>query len=126
MSRARSRRPRLQSGDVGLIGVALVIVLVMLFGVASVTLGYTGERTRTCTVTGKDRTTGHDGTSDMRVYTADCGTLRVKDKWFKGAFDSADVYAGIEPGVTYAFRTVGHRVPVVSMFPTILSAEPVT
>lgn len=85
------------------------------------------ETTRTCVVTDKDRTTvTRDGgsRSDMRIYTADCGTLAVNDLATRGQFDSADVYAAIEPGNTYEITTVGWRIPWLSVFPVVLD-EPV-
>lgn len=81
------------------------------------------ETTRTCAVTDKDRTTvTRDGgsRSDMRIYTADCGTLAVTDLMTRGQFNSADIYASIEPGNTYEITTVGWRVPWLSAFPVVL------
>lgn len=81
------------------------------------------ETTRTCAVTDKDRTTvsTRDSTrSDMRIYTEDCGTLAVNDLITRGQFNSADIYASIEPGNTYEITTVGWRTPWLSMFPVVL------
>lgn len=81
------------------------------------------ETTRTCTVTDKDRTTvstGDGSRSDMRIYTADCGTLTVTDLMTRGQFDSSDIYANIETGSTYEITTVGWRIPWLSAFPTVL------
>lgn len=81
------------------------------------------ETTQTCAVTDKDRTTvsTRDSTrSDMRIYTEDCGTLAVNDLITRGQFNSADVYASIEPGNTYEITTVGWRIPWLSAFPVVL------
>lgn len=81
------------------------------------------ETTRTCAVTDKDRTTvstRDSSRSDMRIYTADCGTLSVSDLITRGQFNSADIYASIEPGNTYEITTVGWRIPWLSAFPVVL------
>lgn len=81
------------------------------------------ETTRTCAVTDKDRTTvstRDSSRSDMRIYTDDCGTLAVTDLMTRGQFDSADIYASIEPGNTYEITTVGWRIPWLSAFPVVL------
>lgn len=77
------------------------------------------EQTQTCTVEDKDRSTNQDGQSVYQVYT-DCGVLRVEDHLIKGIFNSADIYGSIQIGETYDFTTVGYRVPVMSLFPTII------
>lgn len=81
------------------------------------------ETTRTCAVTDKDRTTvssDNGSRSDMRIYTTDCGTLAVTDLMTRGQFNSADIYASIEPGNTYEITTVGWRIPWLSAFPVVL------
>lgn len=76
-----------------------------------------------CVVEGKDRTTKSDsGSSDMRVYTS-CGTFAVGDVWLRGQFDSADIYGSISEGQTYDLTTIGWRVPILSMFPTVIEVE---
>lgn len=80
------------------------------------------ETTHTCAVTDKDRTTvstDNGSRSDMRIYTADCGTLAVTDLMTRGQFNSADIYASIEPGKTYEITTVGWRIPWLSAFPIV-------
>ena len=74
-----------------------------------------------CTVTGKDRTQSRDS-SNMRVYTS-CGTFAVGDVLIRGQFDSADLYGSLAEGKTYDLTTIGWRVPILSMFPTIIEAE---
>ncbi len=87
-----------------------------------VSLGYSNPRDLSCHVTDKDRA-ARDGSSDMRVYTEECGVLKVQDLFWAGRFDSADVFASIEPGETYRFHVSGIRVPFFSVFPNIRSVE---
>ena len=112
----------LRSGGSGglfaLLAVAVVGLIVFYF------ISYYSEDTQICTVEDKDRASGQNG-SDMRVYTEECGNLAVADALFKGHFSSSDVYADIEPGQKYEFTTIGFRVPLLSMFPNIIEAEPV-
>lgn len=103
---------------------AIVVVLLVGAGIGVALWSESAnETTRTCTVTDKDRTTvTQEGTSrsDMRIYTDGCGTLTVGDLMTRGQFNSADIYAAIEPGTTYDITTVGWRVAWLSAFPTIL------
>lgn len=87
------------------------------------TASYASEETRTCTVTGTDRTTvstGDGHSSDMRVYTRECGTLAVEDVPFRGQWNSADIFGALEEGRTYEVTTIGWRIPWASIFPSIL------
>lgn len=117
---------RQQRGTTGLAyGTGAVAVLLVLGGLF---LGarLSSEKTITCTVTDKDRTTkGSSGGSDARIYTEDCGTLSVADELFKGHFTSADTYADIEPGHRYRFTVLGWRIGFLSQFPNIIDAAEV-
>lgn len=76
-----------------------------------------------CVVTDKDRATTSEGSSDMRVYTSNCGVFVVGDNVFTGTFDSADIYSNIEVGKVYDFDVTGYRIPLLSMFPSIYGYE---
>jgi len=104
---------------VGGVIVAGILAVLGLFGLA-VAQPFVAEQTRVCTVEDKDRASTSSGGSSMRLYTEECGTIEVGDITLRGQFDSADIYADIEPGKTYEITTVGHRVPFFSWFPTVL------
>lgn len=107
-----------------LIIVAIVIVCCVGFAaVKGVGLFHTTDHSA-CKVEDKDRTTGSDGQSDARLYTS-CGVFKVEDVWTRGQFNSADLYASIKPGKTYDMTTVGFRIPVVSMFPSVIDVKEV-
>lgn len=97
--------------------------------VALAAIGMTAARANyndhiaTCTVTDKDRGATHNGSSNYRVYTAECGVLANEDQWLVGKTASADIWAQIERGHTYRFRIVGWRFPLLSHFPNIVSVE---
>lgn len=119
-SRDRGRRgPGRSRGPVSFaVPVILALAAVTLVGAGAAS--FANEQTRTCTITGTDRTRDSEGRSDMRVYTEQCGTLAVGDLWLRGQFDSADIYGQLDEGVTYEVTTVGWRIPPLSRFETIL------
>lgn len=96
----------------------LTLAAVSLIGAGAAS--FANEQTRTCTVTGTDRTRDSEGRSDMRAYTEQCGTLGVGDLWLRGQFESADIYGQLDPGATYEVTTVGWRIPLLSRFETVL------
>lgn len=102
--------------------VAGVIILLIMGGLATIITELAEDSRVGCTVTHKDRVRGEEG-SDMRVYTKDCGTLRVRDSPLNGVWDAADVFGSIEEGQRYDFTTVWPRVPVLSMFPVIVDVS---
>lgn len=79
-----------------------------------------------CHVTEKDHTIDSDGNGVYRVYTSDCGVLNVEDAEFLGKYNSADIYASIQPHHAYLFTTYGHRNGFLSTFPNITEAIDVT
>lgn len=80
------------------------------------------QQDRVCTVTGKESVRAGDG-NQYRVYTDECQTLVVEDSLTVGRYNSADVYAKIEAGKTYEFRTGGYRNGFFSMFPNIIEVK---
>lgn len=119
MRRRRRGTPREKASTLALL-VGLVLVAVVL---VSVFTGNMRGSKAGCLVTDKDRVASSNGGSDMRVYTENCGVMRVKDNLFTGTFNAADLYAGIEPGETYDFKVTGFRLPVLSQFPSIYDYE---
>lgn len=106
--------------------IPLIIVAVALITFGAVTISNASVKEVTCTVTDKDRTTkvvDGSSSSDMRVYTADCGTLTVADSVLDWTFSSSDTYSAITPGETYTFKTRGWRIPVFSSFPNIVEVR---
>lgn len=109
-------------------GCVVTIILVVVAAVVGAYSTTFNDSVLTCEVTGKDRAvvTGDSGTqSSMRIYTDQCDVLEVKDVALRLRFDSASLYNRVAAGRTYEFTTVGFRVPVVSMFPTVLDAKEV-
>lgn len=110
---------RLCSSDsVPAIAVSILMTIVAVPMLVDIYSGsYHNERVIECTVTGKDR--GGDNGS-YRVYTEDCGVLENTDAFFRGKFDSADVWNQIPDEGVVTFHVVGARIPFFSAFPNIL------
>lgn len=119
-SSASSERSSRVAAKVGLAAVALLVML----PIGGYQLLADTSPETACTVTGHDRTAKQNGGSDMRIYTAECGTFRVADNWVTGHFSSADLFGSIEDGKAYTFETRGGRIPVLSQFPNIIAATP--
>lgn len=126
----RSDRGRLLRAETGeadlwtLLKVGAVAAVLALVGFL-VAAPYTNVRTVECTVIEKDRVSRSSSSSDMRVYTEQCGTLHVKDLWLIGLTDSADLYGAIEPDGTYLMDVGGYRVSLLSWFPAVHAATEV-
>ena len=105
--------------------VPIVIICCLGFGGIKFAGLFNESEYSACKVEDKDRTTNSDGQSDARIYTS-CGVFTVEDVWTRGQFDSADLYASIKRGKTYDLTTVGFRIPVLSMFPSVIEAEAVS
>ena len=111
---------------IGVIGGLLVAITI----IAAIGLNvYSASHTEamTCTVTGKDRTQkSGSSSSEMRVYTSECGTLKIAESLLDARWDSADLYGSLREGTRYEMTTRGVRVPFFSMFPNIITAKEVT
>lgn len=113
--------------DEVLYGVVLGVIGALSTGIMlfAINLGYSHPRDITCYVENKDRTS-HNGSSDARVYTKDCGVLNVQDLFWAGEFNSADRYSAIEVGHKYRFHVTGVRFGFFSMFPHIRTVDKVS
>lgn len=100
-----------------------VTVFIIAVSVFALVLGNVRGVASGCVVTDKDRTSTSDGSSDMRVYTSNCGVFIIGDNVFTGTFDSADIYSNIEVGKTYDFKVTGKRISPLSVFPSIYEYE---
>lgn len=109
---------------------ALVIVL-LIFGALSVggmmlkgSMGYYDEEHVTGKVLKMERVV-KDDTSYYLVY-CDVEVFTIQDDFYKGRFNSSDLYRDIEVGKTYNFTVFGWRNGFFSWYRNILRAEEVT
>ena len=109
----------------GVVVGAIVVVAVVVIGlVISIVYATSRSEMAGCVVKDKEAVRSNDS-NEYRVYTENCGTLKVGDSVFIMRFDSADVYADIDAGQAYDFKLQGFRIPVLSMFPNVIEATPV-
>ena len=106
------------------------IVLVVIAGIIGLIVRPINKVSNIRTVEGTvtEKTTKRAKNTDkFLVFITDASgnvsTLEVTDSLLRPRFDSADVYAGIEPNKTYSFEVGGSRVPVLSWYPNIYSYE---
>ncbi len=123
-ARKRTHPTNPERGDVylWLIGGLPAILFVAILGFAIANMTHVEHRT--CTVVDKDRTRTDDG-SDARVYTEECGVLRVADSLLSWTWSSSDTYAQMERDRTYRVKTRGFRIPLFSQFPNVVEVEEV-
>lgn len=86
----------------------------------------TNKRQVTVTVVDKG-IKNNRGSGQYLIYCKDQGggtqVYQIADSLFKMRFDSSDVYADLEVGVTYEFTVCGKRVPILSWYPNIYGCE---
>ncbi len=82
------------------------------------------EEHLTCTITEKESVAKGDSGHEYRVFTEECGVLKVGDTVWRMHFESADVYASLHEGETYDLTTTGWRVPFLSWMPNVVEATP--
>jgi len=104
------------------VGAFIVLVTLGIIGY-NVAFSSASSTVGPCVVEDKDRTTNAEGASDMRVYTENCGVLKVQDNWTRGVFNSADIFSKIKVGETYTFDTTGWRFALFSQFPVIYAVH---
>jgi hypothetical protein len=63
-----------------------------------------------------------DKESSKYLVYADGLTMQITDSLLFRRFDSSDLYGRLEEGGSYVGRKVGWRVPILSMYPNLLSA----
>ena len=109
---------------------ALIFTVFMIGYYGVMLLQSTNEKVYTVTVTEKGRTSYNYlfwTVHKYLIYTVDeNGTVQVfenTDAPLHGKFNSADYYAKIKVGETYIFKTVGHRLPFMSMFRNIIRIQ---
>jgi len=105
-----------------------IIILVIL--VAFVLIGfqisaYTNVSTVTVSIEGKERVTekSGDGINSFYLVYTDSGTFKLEDDFFRGNFNSSDVYGKLRQDSTYTFTTTGYRIGFMSSYPNIIKVK---
>lgn len=112
-------RDRIEDHIMILITVLCAVVLIFIASIPSMHVEtYTIEVTRT-EITG-------DG--DYMIFSQDAETgksrtFTLNDSFWHGVWNTADMYAEIEPGGIYTVEATGWRIPILSAFPNIIRLE---
>jgi hypothetical protein len=108
------------------------IVAVFLLALIALPIGYTvaaynNEHVYVAKVTDKEAKKDGDDEKYL-VFTKVDGETKVfenTDALFAGKFDSSDMYADIQRGKIYKFKTIGFRIPFLSSYENIIKISEV-
>ncbi|MBW7977988.1 DUF1523 family protein [Bacillus velezensis] len=106
---------------IALVGFAFVVVAPV-YTIAS----YHNENTYEIKVTDKETKTSGDSSKYLIFGDDEKGTAKVfenTDAIFARKFNSSDLYAEIEVGKTYEFKTIGFRNPFMSSYENIMTVK---
>lgn len=101
----------------------VIVLAVLAFGGGGI-VSYATKHEVTATVTRSERVcSGGEQVSCRYLVYTDRGTFENTDTiWFL-KFDSSDLYGRIRDGEAYRFTVTGFRVPFMSWYQNIVSAE---
>lgn len=116
-------RSRSVGGGGGKILLFLLVLVLAIGGCGMYQYG-TVEDGVNITVTEKERVNKYED-SKYLVFT-DSETFQNSDAIFHGKFNSSDLYGQLKVGQTYKAKVFGWRVPFLSMYRNIVSAEQVS
>lgn len=100
----------------------IVLILALLFIYPAFYVS--AKDTVTFTVTDKERVHHYKGSSYYLVFT-DGEVFKNDDQWYLGKFRSSDLQGQLKEGKTYRANVCGWRIPLLSEYRNIISAEEV-
>lgn len=109
--------------------IAVIALAVFSFVVAApayTIASYHNENTYVIKVTDKETKTSDDSSKYLIFGDDEKGNAKVfenTDAIFARKFNSSDLYAEIEVGKTYEFKTVGFRIPFMSSYENIMTVK---
>ncbi|WP_375180701.1 hypothetical protein, partial [Enterococcus rotai] len=109
--------------------IAVIALFVFVFVVAApayTIASYHNENTYVIKVTDKETKTSDDSSKYLIFGDDEKGNAKVfenTDAIFARKFNSSDLYAEIEIGKTYEFKTVGFRIPFMSSYENIMNSR---
>lgn len=98
--------------------IALICLLVFI-----VSIGYQNQEMIKCTI--EDKWVKRNGETDKYLVKCDNEVYQITDLFFKGKFNSSDIYANLKVGNTYEITTTGYRFELLSMYKNINEYEKV-
>ena len=86
------------------------------------------EHTYIVEITDKERVNYNKNGKYLIYGQEDNKTLVLEntDTWFRGKFNSSDIYAELEVGKTYEFTVVGYRMPIFNAYENIIEYKEIT
>ena len=84
---------------------------------------YSATNYKEVIITVKDKIVKNYEDDSLYLIFTDKGTYEVRDSIVNGRFNSSDMYGRLEKGHTYKVTVIGFRVPLLSWYKNILSAE---
>lgn len=102
----------------------ILFIIVILIG--STVAVYLNENTYNITVT--DKETKKDGDTSRYIVFSETSNGEVKvfentDAIFVGKFNSSDMQGRLKVGETYEVKTIGFRIPILSMYENIVEVN---
>ena len=108
------------------IGIIAAIIIIIISITIPIFTSYYREKEYIATVTDKTVQNEYGGSKYIVFTKLENGKTRVfsiEDTAVKGRWNSSDYYADIEIGETYRFTVIGWRIPLVSEYENILTAQ---
>ena len=104
--------------------IVLVIILILGFLFYCITIDYWNKENIEITV--KEKYIKRNGESDLYLVATEEGeTYKIEDLFFKGKFNSTDLYNELDIGEKYKVEVTGVRIPIFSMYKNLNKIEPV-
>lgn len=104
--------------------IVLVIILILGFLFYCITIDYWNKENIEITV--KEKYIKRNGESDLYLVATEEGeTYKIEDLFFKGKFNSTDLYNELDIGEKYKVEVTGVRISIFSMYKNLNKIEPV-
>ena len=104
--------------------ILLFVLVIIGFTIYCVTIEY--QNGETIEITVKDKYVKRNGESDLYLVATEEGeTYKIEDLFFKGKFNSTDLYNELDIGEKYKVEVTGVRIPIFSMYKNLNKVEPV-
>lgn len=102
--------------------ILLFVLAIIGFTIYCVTIEY--QNGETIEITVKDKYVKRKGESDLYLVATEEGeTYKIEDLFFKGKFNSTDLYNELDIGEKYKVEVTGARIPFFSMYKNINTVE---
>ena len=98
-----------------------LVILIIAIAAGFNSLTYFNVNTIEVTIQDKERINTKED-SYYLVFT-DKGTLKLEDDFFRGNFESSDMYGKLKIDSTYIIKTSGIRIGFFSMYPNIINVS---